>query len=774
MNSKTLNILRPMLIIGLFFGPNYSQAQDFISLHLSARFDTLQENIHAEVTHKIIALEEGQEFHLNAPKIKVERLQWNGNDYAFRQNDTALFILASDVLDTNILQIKYQAHPHKGLHFIGWQDESFRAKRQIWTQGQGVDHRHWIPHYDSQIDKLVFSCDIDFASSYQVMANGRLDSISSKDDRNIWHYSMEQPMSSYLIAISIGKYQIKETESASGLALQQYFYSEREADYRHFYYKNEEIFNFLEAEIGIPFPWQNYKQAPVQDFRHGAMENTTATIFGDFFLVDSLAFPDRNYTYVNAHELSHQWFGNLITASGSKHHWLHEGYATYYQWLSEENIYGKDYFDWERYQAKQMILSATAAEPLPLAHPKAGSSRFYQKGAWLLYMLSRKMGWEQFRLANQQFLKKHAFGIVDSDNLQTVMEAVCTCSLDGFFQTWLYADAEPSLKVSIIDASLQFDLDRNLAQALRIRFFNKGQVIKELDLNIEVGRHTIELPPATENFAIINASEILANFDIEKTDEQWRRYFNDSLAVLEKLRIVQALTADTKENLRFLERIIKSERVFPGLRAEALKQIFTLNEKPKKAEYYLELALESKSPALILTALRLCELNQFPVLFAQLRSAGPSYEVRVAAVHKSINLKDRSANKWLLDSQFKEQPGFPGSKVYLSTLFYRVLFFGDYEAYEKVQDFASLSYDFLTRMEAIGYLGYFGRTDSLSLEQLFAALFNRNWKLSKAAREALITLYKKDSASLEAYKNERESGWNDFQKKRAALIFTTE
>ncbi|MDZ7847536.1 MAG: M1 family aminopeptidase [Owenweeksia sp.] len=64
---------------------------------------------------------------------------------------------------------------------------------------------------------------------------------------------------------------------------------------------------------------------PVQDFRHGAMENTTTTIFGDFFLVDPIAFNDRNYTYVNAHELAHQWFGNLVTATGSDEHWSARG-----------------------------------------------------------------------------------------------------------------------------------------------------------------------------------------------------------------------------------------------------------------------------------------------------------------------------------------------------------------------------------------------------------------------------------------------------------------
>ena len=774
MMQVTRNILRPMLFIGLFFGSNYLSAQDFLSLHLSARFDTVAESVHAEITQSISALSAGQEFYLHAPRIKVESLVWNGAEYDFRQNDTAIFIMPETVLDTNVLKISYLAHPRKGLHFIGWQDETRRARRQIWTQGQGIDHRHWIPHFDDQRDKLVFSCDIEFSSNYQVMANGRLDSISRMGANTIWHYRMDKPMSSYLIAISIGKYEIKETESAAGLALEQYFYGDRADDYEHYYYKNEEIFNFMEAEIGIPFPWQNYKQAPVQDFRHGAMENTTATIFGDFFLVDSLAFPDRNYTYVNAHELAHQWFGNMVTASGSKHHWLHEGYATYYQWLSEGQIYGQDYLDWERHKAKQLILAATAAGPLPLAHPEAGSSRFYQKGAWLLYMLSQKIGAENFKRANQEFLIKHAFGIVDSDSLQLAMEAVCACSLEEFFQTWLYADTEPNLKAFISENRLLVQLDKHLAQALKIRFFNDEEVFSEVEKVLLTGDNYIDFPTGADNFAILNASEILANYEIEKTDRQWREYYNDSLPVLEKLRIVQNLEEESKDNLRFLEVLLKSMDTYAALRAEALKQIFALNKEPKKAEDYLELALESKSPDLIKAALSLSELNQFPEIFNELRSNGPTYDVRVASIHKSINVKDRGANKWLLNPQFKNQPGFPASKVYLSTLFYRVLFFRDTEAYKTIQDFASLSYDFLTRMEAIGYLGYFGQADERSLEHLFVALFNRNWKLSKTAREALIAIYKKDSASLEAYKKDKESNWDDFQKKRAALIFTAE
>lgn len=768
-----LNIFRPMLCIGLFFGTNLS-AQDFLSLHLKARFDTINESIDALVRHSLTQVNGGDELYLNAPQISIDSLRWNGVDYDFRQNDTAIFIKVEKALDTNILEIKYHAKPIKGLYFIGWQDESRRAPRQIWTQGQGIDHRHWIPHHDKQTDKIVFSCDIEFASNYEVMANGKLDSVLTLPNTKRWFYSMEKPMSSYLIALVIGKYGLKQTQSFSDIKLSQYYYPERVSDYRYYYFQNEAIFNFLESEIGIPFPWQNYKQAPVQDFRHGAMENTTATIFGDFFLVDSLAFPDRNYTYVNAHELAHQWFGNLVTATSSKHHWLHEGYATYYQWLSEREIYGQDFFDWERHKAKELVFSATAAGALPLAHPQAGSERFYQKGAWLLYMLAQRMGEEKFRKANQLFLQKYAYAVADSDSLQIVMETVCACSLDDFFATWLYADSEPIITAHLKEDSLELQSDQNLAQALTIRYFSGARLLRDEKIDLTIGKHQLALPEGANNFALVNASEILAQFRVEKSDLQWRNYYADSLPVLEKLRIVEALQAQEKESITLLEEVLNEDQHFAGLRAAALNKLCSLPHLTAKKGDYLSMALNSHEPLLILAALRQTEPTQFPELLAKLRKNGPSYEVRLSAMHNSINLKNRAANRWLYDEEFKSKPGFPAHKLYIAALFYRVALYQDEEAYRELLDFASLSFDFLTRMEAITYLGYLKINDLQSFDVLFAALFHRNWKLSKTAREVLIALYQKDSTSLEAYKKVQESKWTDFQKRRAALIFTAE
>ena len=247
--------------------------------------------------------------------------------------------------------------------------------------------------------------------------------------------------------LAIGEYRYKDSKSESQVPLRQYYYADREADYPQYYFGNERIFNFLESHIGLPYPWQSYSQVPVQDFRHGGMENTTATIFGDFFLVDSIAKNDRNYSYVNAHELAHQWFGNMVTATGSEHHWLHEGFATYYQWLSEEMLYGTDFFDWMRYKEAKLVFSASMADDYPLAHPKAGSFRFYQKGGWVLYMLHQNLGDDLYRKVIKDYLLTNAYGLVDTESLNKSIKKVVGEGADAFLDLWVYNDGEPELDV---------------------------------------------------------------------------------------------------------------------------------------------------------------------------------------------------------------------------------------------------------------------------------------------------------------------------------------
>jgi aminopeptidase N len=205
------------------------------------------------------------------------------------------------------------------------------------------------------------------------------------------------------------------------------------------YRNSKRMFDFLEKEIGVKFPWEIYKQAPVRDFLYAGMENTSATLFNTRYVVDSTGFEDRSYTNVNAHELAHQWFGNLVTAESGKHHWLQEGFATYYALLAEKEIYGEDYFYSKLYESAQQLKFASRTDTIPVVNVKASSLTFYQKGAWALFVLHEEIGDKAFKKAVKRYLKKHAFQTVNTFNFFDEIKKVSDYDLNNFSKVWLEA-----------------------------------------------------------------------------------------------------------------------------------------------------------------------------------------------------------------------------------------------------------------------------------------------------------------------------------------------
>src|SRR6185295_8358920 len=158
------------------------------------------------------------------------------------------------------------------------------------------------------------------------------------------------------------------------------------------YQHSEDMIDFYEKEFGVKYPWESYSQIPVQEFLYGAMENTTATVYGDFLIVDSLSFNDRGYVGVNAHELMHQWFGDYVTARSDAHHWLQESFATYGNMMYEREVFGQDYFDWQRRGAQTSAIDESTKNKFPVAHSEGGGVRHYPKGATVMNMLKYVIG----------------------------------------------------------------------------------------------------------------------------------------------------------------------------------------------------------------------------------------------------------------------------------------------------------------------------------------------------------------------------------------------
>ncbi|MDP4282291.1 MAG: M1 family aminopeptidase, partial [Bacteroidota bacterium] len=230
------------------------------------------------------------------------------------------------------LILDYDACPQSGMiYFVGWKPWEEGKTKEIWA------HRPhgWLPYMDSRITMDMYYT---FDSSFSIFANG--ERVGIKDNHNgtrTWNYRMTKDHPFFSTAVVIGPYDFKTSCSAGGVPLEFWYYRGQENKVKTTYAYTEAMMDFYEKEIGVCYPYQVYRQAPVIDYMYGAMETTTSTIFGDYMLIDRGAFWQRNYINTNAHEMAHQWFGNAITQLVNKDVWLTESFATYYAKIFERS-----------------------------------------------------------------------------------------------------------------------------------------------------------------------------------------------------------------------------------------------------------------------------------------------------------------------------------------------------------------------------------------------------------------------------------------------------
>lgn len=409
---------------------------DFQTISAKIAINPFSKTVNGTVAYTFLMNEKSDSIWIDGFDMKIATIRINNKYSSFSNNGKIITIYKKFKKNHSYTMIlSYEVSPKKSLYFVGWNSN---GRKQVWSQGQGKDNSHWLPMYDNQTDKVLFDMYITFDENYTVISNGLLqESKLMPEHKKQWHYKMNKPMSSYLLMLAIGKYDKIVSRSTSGVRLENYYYPEEKQYVAATYKYSTQVFNFLEKEIGISFPWEVYRNIPVQDFLYGGMENTTATIYNESYMVDNVGFIDRNYVNVDAHELAHQWFGDYITGFDSKQHWLHEGFATYYALLAEKELFGNDYFEAKIYKNAKQIIAASEHDKNAILSGKASSLSFYQKGAWVLYNLNRKIGKKNFDKAVQNYLQKYAYTVVSTADFITEVNAVTNTDNQLFFDKWL-------------------------------------------------------------------------------------------------------------------------------------------------------------------------------------------------------------------------------------------------------------------------------------------------------------------------------------------------
>ena len=441
---------------------------NFIQCNAFLKPNQFEKSISGKIEFDFNVLSTIDTIKIDAKNMNFTNVMINGKSVQFKNSGSSLDLFEGFQTGKNNLVFNYSAKPKQTLYFIGEGDDL-----QIWSQGQGKYTSHWLPSFDDVNEKVIFNLSVGFNKEYQVISNGKLDkTVSVATDMYYWYYQMQKPMPSYLVMLAIGKF-IKQTEITKSETQLEYYLDRNDADkFEPTYRYSKQMFNFLEKEIGVKYPWVIYRQIPVRDFLYAGMENTTSTIFAQDFVVDEIGFNDKNYVNVNAHELAHQWFGDLITAKESKHHWLQEGFATYYALLAEKEIFGDDYFNYELFQMAEQLQIAAKNDTIPILNEKASSLTFYKKGAWALHYLRTQIGERKFKKAVKCYLKEYAFKNVDTDEFLAKIKKVSNFDTDKFKKEWLEsADFRWNDAISILNKNA-FIVDLQKVKALEVLPFD--------------------------------------------------------------------------------------------------------------------------------------------------------------------------------------------------------------------------------------------------------------------------------------------------------------
>lgn len=730
---------------------------DFQHLDLQISFDTKLGKVIGEVTHSFQVLREKVDsLYLDGPGISIKSLEMNGKPLNFKSIQDKIWIYFSEPLTWNKdykLQISYEAFPRKGIYFIGWNDPTGRARKQIWTQGQGTDNRCWIPMFDYMNDKIKTDIHVKMDKAFKVLSNGELIETKQAGNQLIWHYRMSNPHAPYLIMLGIGDYGIETRKSKSGVEMDLYYYPDQPQKLEPTYRLSQEMFDFFEQEIGVNYPWPKYSQIPVQEFMYGAMENTTATVFGDFFYTDARGYLDRKYVGVNAHELAHQWFGDMVTAIAPTHHWLQESFATHYNMMYEKEAFGSDYYDQARRNAQRSALNASTKDLYPIASSDAGSTRWYPKGAVVLQMLKYVVGRETFNRAVKYYLEHNPYGNVDSHDLLRAFHETSGESLDWFWEQWIYRGGEPSYAVSA--ASDQTKTIFNVAQVQKnepfvglfkmpiwfeVWFTDGTSARKQVWISQEKNVVEIEHPQGKRvAYTLFDPNnEIMKSVEFSKPIDQLKAQLKSAKHMLDRFDALNALMSSPIDQTR--EAIQEAFRKDPSIQVKNMAVIALQSDKHKSSVKLLHEALKHPHYQVRQNALESIDsLTKEYFADVELLLKDSSYSTVATALEKLAISNPKKLNEYLQTTA--AEIGDNARNIRFVWLMLAIN--NQQKQYiDELVDLSSESFEFNTRRAAFSLLKELKISNDKAAEHAMNAAKNPNNRLANGGLGYLIWLYK--------------------------------
>ncbi|MBE7381676.1 MAG: M1 family metallopeptidase [Leptolyngbya sp. SIO1E4] len=434
---------------------------------------------------------------LDAVTLHIESVMIGNLSQAFDHDGEALHVTLSHPTTAGQsieLTIAYRSeNPQRGLYFVAPTEHQPNKPVLVWTQGEDEDSRYWFPCFDYPGQLSTSEVRVRVPKQYQAISNGELVKTIAEGDNKIFHWVQKQVHPTYLMTLAVGDFD-EIRDEWDGIPVTYYAQRGRQADAQRTMGKTPAMIAFFSDRFGYRYAFPKYAQVCVTDFTFGGMENTSCTLLTDRCLLDERAALDNtNSEMLVAHELAHQWFGDLLVINHWSHAWVKEGMATYSEVLWTHNQYGaeeaayyrlgemRSYLSEDKTRYRRPMVTHVYREPIELY-----DRHIYEKGACVYHMIRTELGDDLFWQAIQGFVNTFAHKTVETLDLIRTIEATTGRNLRFLFDQYVYRGGHPDFKVTY-----KWDADSSLAKVTitqtQAKAGDKGSQSGLFDLRIPIG-----------------------------------------------------------------------------------------------------------------------------------------------------------------------------------------------------------------------------------------------------------------------------------------------
>jgi aminopeptidase N len=397
-----------------------------------------------------------------------------------------------------------------------------RAYTQIWTQGETEGSSAWFPTIDRPNQKTTDEITLTVPSKYVTLSNGiKIKSVNNTDGTRSDTWKMDLPHAPYLFMFAIGDFKIVKDTPWKGKEISYYVEPAFEKYAKGIFGNTPEMIDFYSKTLGVDYAWPKYSQIIVRDYVSGAMENTSATLHGEFLNTTDRERLDGDQEEVIAHELFHQWFGDLVTCESWSNITVNESFANFSEVMWAEHKYGQDEADYINFRDMQgYTQSGSEKKDLVRFYYADKEDVFdavsYNKGGRILYMLRNYLGKDAFYKGLNIYLTQNRFKAGEAHQLRLALEEASGKDLNWFFNQWYFGAGHPKFTIEY-----SYDEAAKTAKVL-VKQTQKDKIFSmPVAIDVYEGgkktRHNVWIGNAVDSFLFNYTSKPdLVNFDGDK------------------------------------------------------------------------------------------------------------------------------------------------------------------------------------------------------------------------------------------------------------------